>query len=81
METFTHRFRERQDFPKLGASKLISHRTLICNQQYQLLSVIKLGLGRWHRDRDDDFWLRSGLRKASALEHVGGDHGLSSASS
>lgn len=67
-------------FPK-SASKLISHRTLNCNQQYQLLSVIKLGLGRRHRDRDDDFWLRSGLRKASALEHVGGDHSLSSASS
>lgn len=39
------------------------------------------GAGQWHRDTDDDFWLRGGLGKASALKHVGGDHGLSSASS
>lgn len=37
-------------------------------------------MGKWHRHRDDGFWLRSGLRKALALEHADADGGLSSAS-
>lgn len=45
LEISSHRFRERQDFLKLGASKLISCRTLNCNHQHQLLSVVRLGLG------------------------------------
>jgi len=38
-------------------------------------------MGRWHRHRDDGFWLRSTLRKALALEHADADDGFSSASS
>lgn len=38
------------------------------------------GAGQVAEDRDDDFWLRRGLRKTPALEHVAGDQGLSSAS-